>query len=99
MRQRRGDGVLKVVDVVPAVFTTITIVDPRVCVLMHEQRHADRREVSLVFVAITIAPQGVPRRCWNRVSRRRDREHVKNRVFAVGVPTRFQKTAFGFPAV
>ena len=99
MRERGGNGVLEIVDAVTAVFAAVAVVDPRVGVLMHEERHADRGEVSVTFVAITIAPQRVPRGRGNRMSGRSDREHVQNRVFAVGVPTRFQKAGFGFPAV
>src|ERR1051326_3876288 len=36
VRKGRGDGVLKVVDAVAFVFTTVAIVDPCVRVLMHE---------------------------------------------------------------
>lgn len=99
MRQRGRDGILKVVDAVAAIFTTIAIVDPGVRVLVHKQRHADRREVAVAFVTIAIAPQRVPRSRGDRMRRRSDREHVENRVFAVRVPTWFQKTGFRFPAV
>ena len=99
MGERGGNGVLKVVDAIAAVLASIAIVDPGVRVLMHEQRNADRGEVSVAVIAITIAPQRVPRRRWNRMSWRSDREYVENRVFAVSVPTRFEKTGLGFPAV
>ena len=99
MRKRGGDGVLKVVDAVAAILATVTKVDPRVGVLVHEERHADGREVGVSFVTITIAPQRIPRRGRNRMRRRADREQVQNRVFAVRVPTCFQEACFRLPAV
>ena len=99
MGERRGDGVFEVIDAVATVFPAVAIVDPRVCVLMHEQRHANGREITVAFVAITIAPQGIPAVSGNRVARRSDGEHVEKCVFAVGVPTRFEKTSFGLPSV
>ena len=62
MRERGGDGVFEIINAVSAVFAAVAIVDPRVCVLMHEQWHADGRVVSVPFVAVTIAPQRVPGR-------------------------------------
>jgi hypothetical protein len=99
MSERRSDGVFEIVDVVAAIFAAVAIVDPGVRVLMHEERHADRGEVSLAFVTITIAPQRVPRCGGDRMHWRSNREHVKNRVFAVSVPARFQKAGLRFPAV
>ena len=60
MRERGGDGVFKVINAVAAIFAPVAEVDPGVRVLMHEQRHADRGEVSVTFVTVTIAPQRVP---------------------------------------
>ena len=99
MRQRGGDGVLKVVDVVAAIFATVAIVDPGVRVLMYEERHTDGREVAVAFVTVAIAPQGVPRSRGNRMRRRSDREDVQNRVFTVRVPAWLQEARLGFPAV
>lgn len=61
MRVRGGNGVLKVVDAVTAIFAPVAVIDPGVRVLMHEQRHADRGVINVAFVTITIAPQRVPR--------------------------------------
>lgn len=88
MRKRGGNGVLKVIDAVAAIFAPVAVVDPRVRVLVHEQRHANRGEVTLTFVTITIAPERVPRSGRNRMRGRGNREHVEDRVFAVSVPTR-----------
>src|ERR1043165_5155259 len=60
MGQSCGDGVLEIVDAVASGFATIAKVDPRMRVLMHEQRYADGCEIAVTFVAITIAPQCVP---------------------------------------
>lgn len=89
MRQCGCDRVFEVVDAIATVFATVTIVDPCVRVLVHEQGHADGREVSVSFVTITIAPQRVPGRRRDRMSWRGDREHVEDRVFAIRVPTWF----------
>lgn len=89
MRERGANGVLKVVDAVAAIFAPVAEVDPGVRVLVHEEWHADRGEVTVSFVTITIAPQRVPRSGGNRMRRRSNREDVEDRVFAVSVPTWF----------
>ena len=66
---------------------------------MHEERHADRGEVTVTVVTITIAPQRVPRTGRNGIRRRSNGEDVKDRVFAVGIPARLEETCFRFPAV
>jgi len=99
VRQRCSDGVLKVVDTVTAVFAAIAVVDPCMCVLVHEQRHANGREVCVTLITITVTPQRIPGSCRNRMRRRRNREHVQNRVLAVRVPTRLQKTGLRFPTM
>lgn len=88
MRERGGDGVLEVVDAIAFRLAAIAIVDPGVPILVHEQWHANSREITVTFVAIAIAPQGVPGSWRNRVSGRADSKHVENRVFTVSVPTR-----------
>ena len=88
MCERGGNGVLKVVDAVAAGFAPVAVVDPRVRVLMHEQRYADGGEVTVAFITITIAPQRVPRSGRNRMRRRSNRQKVKDSVFAVSIPAR-----------
>ena len=49
-------GILKIVDVVASGFAAIAIIDPGVCVLMHEQRDANSCEVGEAFVSVAVPP-------------------------------------------
>jgi hypothetical protein len=60
MRERRLNRVLKIVDAVASDLPAIAIVDPGVRILMHEQRHADRGEISVTFVTIPVPPERIP---------------------------------------
>ena len=56
MRESSFDGVFKIVDVVASGFAAIAVIDPGMCVLMHEQRHANGCEIGVAFIAIAVAP-------------------------------------------
>ncbi len=56
MRESGFDGVFKIVNAIAPGFSAIAIIDPGMCVLMHEERHPNGCEISVAFIAITITP-------------------------------------------
>src|SRR6266436_1133552 len=80
-------------------FSTLAVINPGVRILMHEEGHPDSGEVCVAFVAIAIAPQSGPGVRRDAMRRRADGQEIENSVFAEGVPARFKKACFRFPAV